>query len=187
VTEFMIMLIDQPAMAHRILEFLTDIVVDFALAQLEAGAAMIGSGDAAASLVSPGQYREFALPCEQRVVSRIHEAGGLVKLHICGNTTHLLEDMVRSDADLFNVDHLVDFDAACALYGKAGKAFKGNLDPVAEMLQSTPERCARRCAELLRKASGLRYMLGAGCEIPPGVRDDVFRAFCEAPRTQGSW
>lgn len=38
----------------------------------------------------------------------VHARGGLVKLHICGNTGALLPDMVRCGADLFNVDHLVN-------------------------------------------------------------------------------
>jgi MtaA/CmuA family methyltransferase len=186
VTEFMMMLIEDPPLAHRILEFLTDIVIRFGLAQIAAGAPMVGAGDAAASLISPDQYREFALPYERRVVEAIHAAGGLVKLHICGNTAHLLNDMAGSGADLFNVDHLVPFESACAVYGRAAKCFKGNLDPVAGLLQSTPARCAEHCAELIRKAAGLRYMLSAGCEVPAATSDETFRAFCEAPQRSDS-
>ncbi|OGV67284.1 MAG: hypothetical protein A3K19_30185 [Lentisphaerae bacterium RIFOXYB12_FULL_65_16] len=182
VTEFMVMLCDEPALAHKLLDFLTEIVSDFAKVQLAAGAPMIGAGDAAASLVSPDQYREFALPYERRVVEAVHQAGGLVKLHICGNTSHLLEDMVTCGADLFNVDHLVDFDRACAVYGGQQRCFKGNIDPVAGVLQATPEACERLCLNRLRRAAGRRYMLSAGCEVPGETPDDVFRAFCEAPQ-----
>ena len=44
VSEFMLMLHDDPALAHAILRFLSDIVVDFSLSQLQAGAPMIGAG-----------------------------------------------------------------------------------------------------------------------------------------------
>lgn len=185
VTEFMIMLCDNPSLAHRILDFLAGIVVDFSLAQLGAGVPMIGAGDAAASLVSPGQYREFVLPYEQRVVAAIHKRGGLVKLHICGNTAHLLKDMLNCGADLFNVDHLVDFRTACDVYGAAGKCFKGNLNPVADMLQATPRQCEELCFRRLMTARGLRFMLSPGCEVPAATDDEVFRAFCEAPQHVG--
>jgi len=185
VAEFLTLLHDQPRLAHRLLEFLTGVVVDFGRVQLEAGAPMIGSGDAAASLVSPAMYRAFALPYERRVCAAIHAAGGLVKLHICGNTRHLLQDMVTSGADLFNVDHLVDFSLACKTYGAAEKCFKGNLNPVADMLQATPELCERLALNCLRQAAGRRYMLSPGCEVPPGVNVDVFRAFCKAPLAAG--
>jgi len=182
VTAFMLMLVDNPRLAHAILDFLTGIVIEFSLAQLATGAPMIGAGDAAASLISPAQYREFALPYERRIVDAVHAAGGLLKLHICGNTTHLLQDIPRCGADLFNVDHLVDFDAACAAYGQGNLCFKGNLDPVADMLQATPETCQHRCFDRMRRASGLSFMLSPGCEVPAATSDEVFRAFCEAPQ-----
>jgi MtaA/CmuA family methyltransferase len=185
VTEFMLMLSDDPRLAHAVLDFLTSIVIDFCRVQLDAGAPMIGAGDAAASLISPAAYREFALPYQQRVCDAVHAAGGLVKLHICGNTTHLLQDMIRSGADLFNVDHLVPFDQACAAYSGAQRCFKGNLDPVADMLQATPAQCRQRALDSLRRARGARYMLSPGCEVPGQTSDDVFRAFCEAPLAVG--
>ena len=181
VSEFMLLLVDDPPLAHALLDFLAGIVIEFGLAQFRAGAPMIGAGDAAASLIAPGQYREFALPYEQRVVEAIHAQGGLVKLHICGNTAHLLPDMVRSGADLFNVDHLVDFQTACGLYSRENLCFKGNLNPVAELMQSTPGACKKTCLDRLQMAAGLRYMLSPGCEVPAETSDEVFSAFCAAP------
>jgi len=35
-----------------------------------------------------------------------------------------------------------------------------------------------KAMECLRIASGSRYMLSAGCEVPAAVDDAVFRAFC---------
>jgi MtaA/CmuA family methyltransferase len=180
VSSFMLMLVERPDLAHRLLEFLTGIVIDFAIAQVEAGCPMLGAGDAAASLISARMYREFALPYEQRVVQAVHDARGLVKLHICGRTSHLLADMPGSGADLFNVDHLVRLEDARQAYGAAGKCFKGNLDPVADLLQATPEQCQARALECIRIAEGSPYMLSAGCEIPAAVSDEVFRAFCAA-------
>jgi len=178
-SELMLLLCDDPGAAHALLEKLTPVVIDFALAQLAAGVPMIGAGDAAASLVSAALYREFALPYERRVVDAVHAAGGLVKLHICGSTLHLIPDMVSTGADLFNVDHLVDFGLAQRAYGAAGLAFKGNLDPVADILQSSAEDCAAKARALIERAKGSRYLLSAGCEIPPAVDEQVFRAFCE--------
>jgi MtaA/CmuA family methyltransferase len=183
VAEFMVLMKDDPARAHAVLSLLTDIVIDFALAQVEAGADMIGAGDAATSLISPKMYAEFALPYERQVCQAVHDAGGLVKLHVCGNTNHLLTQMATCGADLFNVDHLVSLEQARDVYAAHDKCYKGNLDPVADIMQSTPEACeelAHRCIEL---AQGTRYMLSAGCEIPAETPDEVFTAFCNAPKT----
>lgn len=182
VTEFMLALYDEPLLAHRILDFLADIVIDFALLQLEAGAPMIGAGDAAASLIGPELYREFALPYETRVCEAIQAAGGLTKLHICGNTVDLLRDMARTGADLFSVDHLVDLAIAREVFGEAGLCYKGNMDPVADMLQATPEHCLKQALTCIRVAEGTPYMVSPGCEVPGETPDDVFEALCQAPR-----
>ena len=182
ISNFMMMIFENPPLAHKILSLLTDLVIDFSLMQLEAGAPAIGAGDAAASLISEQLYEEFALPYEQKVCSAIHNKGGLVKLHICGNTTHLLEKMALSGADLYNVDHLVDLSLAKNVYDKYGLCYKGNLDPVSDMLSSTPEECGKKSLECIKIAGESAYMLSAGCEIPAGTSDEVFRAFCEAEK-----
>jgi uroporphyrinogen-III decarboxylase len=127
-------------------------------------------------------YAEFALPYEQQVCAAVHEAGGLVKLHICGQTTHLLDGMVLSGADLFNVDHLVPLAKARDVYTAHGKCYKGNLDPVAHIMQASADECRQRALDCMAIARGTRYMLSAGCEIPAETPDKVFRAFCEAPQ-----
>ena len=182
VSQFMLLVLDDPATAHRLLAHLTSIVIDFALAQVKVGAQMIGAGDAAASLISPKTYAEFALPYEQEVCRAVHAAGGLVKLHICGKTTHLLKEMVKSGADLFNVDHLVPLDKARDIYASNEKCFKGNLDPVTQLMQASPEQCAAQARECIAATLGTRYMLSAGCEVPAETSDEVFRAFCDAPK-----
>jgi MtaA/CmuA family methyltransferase len=182
ISEFMMMLYDNPKLAHKLLSFLTDIVIEFAIAQIEEGAPMIGAGDAAASLVSPKLYKEFALPYEQRVCQAIHMKGGLVKLHICGDTNKLLSDMVLSGSDMFNVDHMVDFRKVVEIYGDANVAFKGNIDPVADMLFATPEECKTKIKKCVKDAEGKKYAISAGCEVPAAVTDDVFIAFCDAAK-----
>lgn len=182
VQPFMMLLMDAPDLARRLLDHLTTIVIDFALAQVGAGAHMIGAGDAAASLVSPAAYRAFALPYERRVIDAVHAAGCLVKLHICGNTTKLLPDMASSGADLFNVDHMVSLEQAREIYSGRGLCFKGNLDPVGQIMQATPEECFHDATQAIQVGTqdGARYMLSAGCEIPAETPDEVFEAFCEA-------
>ena len=180
VSQFMLMIVEEPDVAHQLLNFLTEVVIEFCLLQVDVGAPVIGAGDAAASLISARMYREFALPYEQRVCRAVHDRGGLVKLHICGRTGHLLQDMIHSGADLFNIDHLVDFKVAKTVFDADHKCYKGNLDPVADMLMSTPASCEAKALDRIRMAQGSRYMLSAGCEIPAGVSDETFHTFCRA-------
>jgi MtaA/CmuA family methyltransferase len=179
----MVLMFENPRLAHRVLDYVAELEIEFGRAQLAAGADMIGAGDAAASTLGPKQFAEFAAPYERRVVEGIHAAGGLIKLHICGNTTHVLDQMAGVGADLYNVDHAVDLATARRVYAAQGRPLKGNLDPVSQMMRSTPETCEALCHECIRIAGPDKYMLSAGCEVPAATSDAVLEAFCRAPRT----
>jgi MtaA/CmuA family methyltransferase len=157
-------LIRQPNFILDVLEICTKQAIDFALAQISAGADFIGIGDAAASLIGPRFYSRFALPYEQRIIDAIHQAGGKVKLHICGNITSILELAVQSSTDILDIDWLVDFNKAIAVSNGICAAC-GNFNPVSVLLQSTTtevESAVEKCVQ----ASSPTTFIAAGCEVP---------------------
>ena len=160
-------LYDRPAWVRDLLEMCAEVAIAFAKAQVAAGADIIGLGDAVASQVSPKSYREFALPYEQRIFAAVHEMGALTRLHICGNTTRILADMANSGADIIDVDWMVSIGQAAAIFGDRA-AVCGNQDPVAVMLNGTPEE-VRRVTQACMTAGGARSISAAGCEIPLGT------------------
>lgn len=167
-------LIDRPAWVHDLLERTASLSVAFARAQIEAGADIIGLGDAIASQISPAAYREFALPHERRVFAAVREMGARGRLHICGDTSRILADMATSGADVVDVDWMVDLGRAAAAFGDRA-AVCGNQDPVAVMLQGTPEK-VRASIRARREAGGPRWISAAGCEIPDGTPPENLRA-----------
>ena len=156
---------DRPDWLTELLERCDEVEVAFARAQVAAGADIIGLGDAAASQISPRMYRQFALPYEKRIFAAVHEMGVLARLHICGNTTRILPDMVQSGADIIDLDWMVDLRQAAQVFGPGGPATCGNFDPVAVMLQSTPGQVRQATLDCL-DWGGPRSFSAAGCEIP---------------------
>lgn len=166
VSSLMLDFYDRPGWLEELLEKCAEVEIAFARAQVEAGADIIGLGDAIASQVSPALYEQYALPYEQRIFAAVHEMGALARLHICGNTTKILPLMAASGADIIDIDWMVDMAAAAAAFGD--KAVCGNFDPLAIMLRGTPEQVQQataRCVEL----GGTRSFSAAGCEIPDGT------------------
>jgi len=170
-------LIDDPEFIEELFIFNVNMAIKFATAQVEAGADMIGFGDAPASLIGPALYKEFVLPHEQRMIAAIHDLGVPVRMHICGNTTKILPLMAQSGADMVDIDSLTDFKTAVDSFPPNVKLL-GNLDPVREVLHSNPEAIKARLAECRRLASP-NYVVGAGCEIPAKTPDENLRAFSE--------
>lgn len=160
-------LYDRPEWVHDLLEVCAEVEIAFARAQVDAGADIIGLGDAIASQVSPKIYRQFALPYEQRIFAAVHEMGALCRLHICGNTSRILADMAQSGADIIDLDWMVDFGAAAEISGDR-LAICGNQDPVAVMLEGTPEQVRQTTLKCMA-VGGSRCISAAGCEIPDGT------------------
>lgn len=155
---------DDPEFVQDLFEFVLEMEVAFARWQIEAGADIIGIGDAAASLVGPRIYREFVLPYEQRMVKAVHDAGALVRLHICGNTRRILTDMGTTGADIIDLDYFSPVGEARQAMGP-DQMLLGNIDPVRVLRNGTPDEVWDAIQECHRSA-GIRYIVGAGCEVP---------------------
>jgi MtaA/CmuA family methyltransferase len=156
---------DDPGFVRKLFEFVLHLAIRFGEAQLEAGADVIGIGDPAASLVGPQLYREYVWPYERRLVESIHAGGGWVRLHICGDTRRILPDIGTLGCDIVDIDSKVPLVEARQKIGPQ-QLLLGGLDPVRVLQQGTPEQILRVVSECHRQA-GSRYILGAGCEVPP--------------------
>lgn len=172
-------LYDDPESVHRGVRTAVEFAKRFAEAQVLAGAHAIGIGDAACSQVGPEQYREFFLQGEREIVAHVHELGALAKLHICGNTSKLLPDMIATGADIVDVDHLAGSMAPFAGLLGANQVFCGSCDPVGVVRNSDPGGVAA-CAERCRREAAGRVIVSAGCEIPPDAPVENVRALAAA-------
>ena len=167
VNTLMLDFIDDPPFVRELFSFVVQMEIQFAKAQVEAGADIIGVGDAAASLVGPRIYNEFVLPYEKRLLEGLRAMGVKTRLHICGNTRKILGGMGQLGADIVDLDFLAPISEARAVMGPR-QILLGNLDPVRALRDGTPESVTAALAEC-HKQAGDRYIVGAGCEIPRGT------------------
>jgi MtaA/CmuA family methyltransferase len=171
---------DDPQFVRDLFEFVLEMELCFAEAQVEAGADLIGIGDAAASLVGPQIYSEFIWPFEKRMVEGVHALGAKARLHICGNTRRILDGMGSLGCDIVDLDSLAPLADARAQMGP-DQVLLGNLNPVTIMRGGTPEIVTTAIAECHRQA-GRRFIVGAGCEIPRDTPIENLRALGEYAR-----
>ncbi len=169
-------LMDKPDMYHQAAEIITQNAIDFAVAQIRAGADMIGIGDAACSLIGKELYESRVLELEKRLIDAIHEEGGLAKLHICGNINSIIEAMAATGADIIDVDWMVPLDEARKKVGQE-ITLCGNFDPSEVLLRGTPQKVADAAKSCIEKG-GKRFILMPGCEVPQNTLEENIRAFC---------
>lgn len=177
----MLDLVDDPEFTTDLFEFVTALEMSFARAQVEAGADMIGVGDAASSLVSPALYREYVLPYQKRLVDGIHALGCPVRLHICGHIDHLLPGIAELGVEMIDVDYPSDLALVRPALGPS-VAILGNTEPVRYLLNGTPEEVRADLARCHRTA-GDPFVVGAGCEVPTFSPDANVLALVEYARS----
>jgi MtaA/CmuA family methyltransferase len=174
---FFMDLLDDEAYVGELMDFCVDVALDFARPQVAAGADTIGIGDAVASQVSSAIYERLILPREQRLVSGLKAMGAKVRMHICGNITHLLPGLASLDLDVIDVDHMVGLTNLRQMLGPR-IAIGGNLDPVTDILRGTPDTIRaklKRCYQ----AAGNPFIVNAGCEIPSATPAANLHALCD--------
>jgi len=168
---------DAPGFVRDLFEFIIDMELRFARAQVEAGADLIGVGDAAASLIGPAFYEEFVWPYEKKLVDGLHALGTRVRLHICGNTRFALEGMGRLGCAIVDLDFLCPVSEGRAKMGP-DQVILGNVNPVRVLRNGSPEDVTvalRQC----HQEAGPRFIAGAGCEVPRDTPHANLQAFCD--------
>jgi MtaA/CmuA family methyltransferase len=155
---------DDPAFVRDLFAFVVTMELQYAQAQLAAGAQIIGIGDAAASLIGPKFYEELVWPYEKQLVDGLHAMGAIVRLHICGKTSRLVDGMGRLGCEIVDLDYFTSMAAARAAMGPE-QILLGNIDPVRVLRNGSPEDVTR-AVTACRQEAGPRYIVGAGCEVP---------------------
>lgn len=170
---------------HEFLSICCEQAKRFAVEQVKAGAEIIGIGDAASSLISPEMFSRFAFPYQKQIVDAIHAVGGKTKLHICGDTSRVIDQMMATGTDIIDVDWMVDLARVSEQAREYNASHEnkvvvcGNYDPVAVLLQSTPETIGARVTECCDLFQGY-YISSAGCEVPRFTKKENLLAVTEA-------
>jgi len=172
---------DDSAFVRDLFEFVVEMELRFAHAQVEAGADLIGVGDAAASLVGPAVYHEFVEPHEERLIEGLRALGARVRLHICGRTRRILDGMGRVGADIVDLDWPAPMAEARARMGP-DQILLGNIDPVSVLRGGTPDTVREAIANCHRDA-GPRYIVSAGCEVVRDTPLENIRALTQYARS----
>jgi len=145
---------------------------------------MVSNGDSVAGpeIVSPSLFRRFALPYERRVVSASRELGLPYLLHVCGDTGSIVGDLTTTGADGLEIDYKTDVRLArSACEGRT--VFVGNIDPSGVLARGTPALVEEKTLELLNIFAGNpRFILNAGCAIPPHTPPENLRTMIRVAR-----
>jgi len=179
-TEVAVATIKDPGLVIGVLEFCTGMISRYAQALVAAGADIIAILEPTAVMLSPGAFWKFSGQFVKRVIEQISV---IPILHICGNTTHLISSMVRTNAQILSLDSLVDLPVIARSVPES-VSISGNIDPVQVMLQGTPAQVRRETSRLLEQMDPYpNFILSTGCDLPPETPLKNIEAFMEVGKS----
>jgi MtaA/CmuA family methyltransferase len=185
--QFMVdLMVEDPAKIHRVLEYCTKAGEIFGKAQKDAGAHVTSIGDAYAgpNLVSPDVYRDFALPYEKQLTRALQDYGIFYAIHICGNTTSILEDMNSAGADILELDWQVDMGVARKVVDPR-TVLMGNINPSDPLVFGTAEAVEKIAKKIIEDTQGQGLFLSSGCAMGRNTPGDNIRAMVNAAKKYG--
>lgn len=121
------MMASEPATFHALMEKLSDVLRDYLLAQIDAGAQAVQVFDSWVGALSPADYREFAAPYSAKVLSAAR-AKGIPVIHFGTGTATLLADMKAAGGSVIGLDWRTPIPFGRSVLG-GDVAVQGNLDP----------------------------------------------------------
>ncbi|MHC4960587.1 MAG: uroporphyrinogen decarboxylase family protein [Planctomycetota bacterium] len=175
---------DSEDKVFALLEYCTQACAQFVTMMAGAGVHMISHGDSPAGpdMISPGMYVKYALPYEKKIVELSHELGRHYLLHICGDTSVILEYMIETGADALDIDYKTDADLLRSVCGDR-VAVSGILNPAGALLNGSPEDVAKEVRALLEVyRDSPRLIACSGCALPPDTPSENINAFVKAVR-----
>ncbi len=152
-----------PALAHQLLDKLSDLVADFLQAQIAAGAQAVQLFDTSVGLLSPSQFGEFALPYLQRICARIAPLNTpIIYFSLAAN--HNFSHFKQVGADVLGLDWRIEMKHAQTQFDDI-MPFQGNLDPC--VLYGSEESIINEAHRILQQAKGHPHIFNLGHGVFP--------------------
>lgn len=114
----------EPDAWHDLMRRLSDMVVAYLGAQVEAGADVVQLFDSWVGGLGPADYRHFVQPHVAGIFSRLPD---VPTIHFGTGTAAILRDMADAGGDVIGLDHRVSLAAAWDVVGH-DRGVQGNLD-----------------------------------------------------------
>uniref|UniRef100_A0A8D0G7T4 Uroporphyrinogen decarboxylase n=1 Tax=Sphenodon punctatus TaxID=8508 RepID=A0A8D0G7T4_SPHPU len=175
-----------PEASHRLLALLRDVIVDYLVGQVAAGAQALQLFESHAGHLGPEQFEEFALPYIQAIAKQVKgklQAGALpvVPMIIFAKDAHYaLEQLAESGYEVVGLDWTLRPQEARARTGQH-ITLQGNLDPCA--LYAPKEKIGELVQRMLEGFGPQRYIANLGHGLYPDMSPEHVGAFVAAVHT----
>ncbi|UEG48979.1 uroporphyrinogen decarboxylase [Ferruginibacter lapsinanis] len=165
----------EPALAHQLLQMITDTTIEYLKAQAKAGADVVQIFDSWGGLLSPKDFEEFSLKYIRQIVAATKDI--VPTIVFAKGAWHSLDAMAATGAHGLGIDWCITPKLARQFAGN-NVTLQGNFDP-AKLLAPIPQ-IKSEVNEMLTAFGPGRHIANLGHGILPNVPVDHAKAFVDA-------
>ncbi|MBN2233280.1 MAG: uroporphyrinogen decarboxylase [Deltaproteobacteria bacterium] len=166
-----------PDIFHTLMRKITEVVISYLDAQVEAGAQVFQLFDSWVGCLNRDDYREYVFPYNQRIF-RALAGRGVPMIHFANQAATLLDLVRDAGGDIIGLDWRIDLDTAWEIVGP-DRGVQGNIDPI--LLFAPVETIRNRTARIIRQADGRPgHIFNLGHGILPTTPIDHAKALIDA-------
>jgi uroporphyrinogen decarboxylase len=160
-----------PALAHELLDRITNVTIQYLRAQIKAGAHIVQVFDSWAGILGKEQYAEFGLKYLKRIAAAITEVP--VTLFAKG-AYHSLREIATSECNTVGLDWQMDMANVRDIVGN-DVTVQGNLDPAA--LYASHSEVEQLTKNLLGTFKSRRHIVNLGHGVYPDIDPEKVKTF----------
>ncbi|MBC7851335.1 MAG: uroporphyrinogen decarboxylase [Chitinophagaceae bacterium] len=165
----------EPALAHQLLQKITDITINYLKLQVKAGADTVQVFDSWAGSLSPLDFSIYAQPYLLQIADALHEHAPVILFP--KGSWYALKTLSESKAAGIGIDWCVSPAMARELTGN-NITLQGNFDP-SKLLAPIPQ-IKKWVKEMVNEFGSQKYIANLGHGITPNVPVDHAKAFVDA-------
>ncbi|MEL6556653.1 MAG: uroporphyrinogen decarboxylase [Bacteroidota bacterium] len=167
------MLYNNPALADRLLEMITQTTITYLKAQITAGANIVQVFDSWAGILGPQQYENYSLKYIRKICDAIDE----VPITVFAKGAYFARHQMSSlNCNTIGLDWNMDIKESRAMIGP-DKTLQGNLDPCA--LYGTKEEIKKATETMLSQFGKGRHIANLGHGVYPDTNPDNVKYFID--------
>jgi uroporphyrinogen decarboxylase len=171
----------RPEAVMAALEVITDTVIRYVAAVVEAGADGIfyASQDASRDVLDEDRHARFGMPHSQRVLESLHGTPVFTMLHLHGRHVYFDRKAALPVAAVNWHDRLTEPSLGDAL-GRFKGAVVGGLNESKTLLNGPASAVTAEVADAIRQTEGTGVIIAPGCVLPLATPDSSLQAVVEA-------
>lgn len=161
----------------NLLDFTKETVKLYSRAANDMGAKYISISEPGTITISPSDFEEYITPMLREIYDNLDSWKGM---HICGDTTDLLDLMLTCNMDAISLDQIMDYKLVAPKIPK-DIVLIGNLDPINVLGKGTTAEIRKATIELKKAMRTYdNYLFGFGCNC---LNDTPIKNLREAMNT----